>query len=173
MKKIIPLSFALLFFLSGCSTTPKALKGNFAAITPTNAVLNHSMDEVIRWSGLVIKTHNQQSRTCFEIIEMENNKSSLRPKRIIPNNSSRFLACKDGFLEPMAFDKRLVTITGNIVAYSKQNVGEYEMEYPVIKTDVIYIWQKQPRIRNNPMLFRSFMPLHFNCHMSLFPGFCF
>ncbi len=171
MKNTSLLAIVLLSILSACSTTPKVLKGDFTNLTPTKATARHIMDKSVRWSGLIVKTHNQKTRTCFEIIEMETKGSSLRPKRIIPKNSSRFLACKDGFLEPIAFNNRLVTITGNIVAYSKQHIGDYEMEYPILKTDVIYIWQKQQR--NNAVAFNSYFPQHFSCFMSLFPSFCY
>ncbi len=172
MKQTLFLSL-LLIFLSSCSTTPSVLKGEFANISTSMAISQHIMDKPVRWSGLIVKTHNQKTRTCFEVIEMETNKSSLRPKRIIKanNTSSRFLACKDGFMEPIAFNKRLVTITGNIVAYTKQNIGDYETEYPVVKSEIIYIWQKQPRV--NYMAYPSYIPLHFNCYMSLYPGFCY
>jgi len=173
VKKNILLSLTTLCFISACSTTPTVLKGEFSNISASAATSSHVMDKTVRWSGLIIKTHNQKTRTCFEIIEMENNKSSLRPKRIIKSNntSSRFLACKEGFMEPIAFNKRLVTITGDIVAYTKQNIGDYETEYPVVKSEIIYIWQKQPRV--NYMAYPSYIPLHFNCYMSLFPGFCY
>ena len=157
--------------LSGCTSIPKVLEGNYISSTPSEAIQNKLMDKPVRWSGLIIKTHNQKSRTCFEIVEMENNPSSLRPKRIIPQNGARFLACKEGFMEPLAFNKKLVTITGDIVAYTNQAIGEYETSFPVVKTDVIYIWQKQPRL--NFMSYPSYIPLHFNCRLSVLPGYCF
>lgn len=173
MKNNILLSISILIFLNACSTTPTVLKGQFSDISASAATSAHVLDKSVRWSGLIVKTHNQKTRTCFEVIEMESNKSNLRPKRIIKTstNSSRFLACKNGFMEPIAFNKRLVTITGSIVAYTKQNIGEYETEYPVVKSDIIYIWQKQPRV--NHVAYPSYIPLHFSCHMSLYPDFCY
>ncbi len=166
----IPL-LSLILLLASCATIPPALQGEYSSLTPAQAKANHSMNQKVRWSGLIIHTINKKDKTCFEIVQTETDKS-LRPKRIIPKNGSRFLACKEGFLEPQAFDKRMVAITGNLVAYTKQNIGQYEYEYPVVKTDVIYIWRKQAPI--NPVYFSSFATFNtFHCGYSVIHGYCF
>ena len=134
--------------MTGCVSTPEVLRGEFSSITPNQAKTNHEMNHAIRWSGYVVHTINNEDKTCFEIIETETYEN-LRPKKIIPKDTSRFLACKDGFLEPQAFNKRYVTITGNLVAYTKQKIDEYLYEYLVVQTDKIYIWSHSRPLQNN------------------------
>lgn len=160
--------------LTGCNTVPKIIQGDFAEISPNQSKTNHVLDKNIRWSGYIVQTINQKDKTCFELVETDTYKD-LSPKRIIPKNGSRFLACKDGFLEPTAFDKRLVTITGNIVAYTEKQIGEYNYEYPVVKTDKIYIWRNSPR--NNNFFINHHFVFHrftnFSCRYSSMRGYCF
>jgi len=173
MKSTVILFLVISFLLSSCATTPEALKGEFSNISPAQAKADHRMNVNVRWAGYIVQTLNKKDKTCFEIVQTQTNKN-MRPQKIIAKNSSRFLACKEGFLEPHAFDKRMVTITGNLVAYTQQKIGEYDYEYPVVKTDVIYIWRKQPPRINNPYFFNSFGGFsNFHCLHSFIPGYCF
>jgi len=172
-KLITPLT---VLAISGCMTVPKALQGEFSTISPAQAKKQHIMNEAVRWSGYIIQTINRKDKTCFEIVESETYKD-LRPKNVIPVNGGRFLACKEGFLEPTAFDKRNVTITGTLVAYTEQDIGEFKYEYPVVKTDKVYIWRKNPRFNNynrfNNDIFFHHRFIHFNCGFSSILGYCY
>jgi len=170
-KKLVVLFIFMTILLSGCVSVPQVLQGEYSTITPVQSKASHDMNQKVRWSGLIIHTINKKDKTCFEIVQTETDKN-LRPKRVIPKNGSRFLACKDTFLEPQAFDKRMVTITGNLVAYTKQNIGEYEYEYPVVKTDLIYIWRKQAPV--NPVFFSRYATFsNFHCTHSFIHGYCY
>ncbi|VAW39978.1 hypothetical protein MNBD_GAMMA01-346 [hydrothermal vent metagenome] len=170
VKNLILVVFVVV--LTSCASIPNVLQGEFADITPAKSKVNHVMNINVRWSGYIIQTVNKKDKTCFEIVQTQTNKN-LRPVKIIPKNSSRFIACKEGFLEPHAFDKRMVTITGNLVAYTEQSVGEYQYEYPVVKTDLIYIWRKQAPHANYSYFntFASFS--HFRCGYSFLHGYCY
>ncbi len=172
IKQVLPLA---VLTISGCTTVPKVLQGEFSPINPAQAKKQHIMNEPIRWSGYIIQTLNRKDKTCFEIVESETYKD-LSPKKIIPVNGGRFLACKEGFLEPTAFDKRNVTITGTLVAYTEQDIGEFKYEYPVVKAEKVYIWRKNPRFNNfnrfnNNFFFHNFG--HFNCGFSSISGYCY
>lgn len=158
--------------LSSCNSTPKALQGEFASLTPGQSKAEHIMDQTVRWSGLIIKTNNYKDKTCFEVVETESSKTA-RPRKTIAKDSSRFLACKEGFMEPHAFDKRLVTITGDIVAYTEQDVGEFKYEYPVVDTNIIYIWRDRPPIANPRFNYSPFLFGPFSCRYSIRVGYCF
>lgn len=159
-----------IFTMTACVSIPPILQGDYSSLTPAASKQKHPMNIPVRWSGLIINTVNRKDKTCFEIVQTQTN-DSLRPVKVIPKDSSRFFACKDGFMEPHAFNKRLVTITGNLVAYSKQNIDEYEYEYPVVKTDKIYIWRKNVPRYNYFNSFASFSPFH--CHYSYISAYCF
>ena len=148
MRILKPTILAFTAFLSGCATIPQVLQGEFSTLSPAESKQSHTMNQNIRWSGYIVQTINNKDKTCFEVVETETNKD-LSPKRIIPKNGGRFLACKEGFLEPTAFDKRLVTITGKLVAYTEQNIGDFNYEYPVVKTEKVYIWRKNSRFNYN------------------------
>ncbi len=170
-SKILLTISVVVISLSGCVSVPEVLQGEYVNVSPAAAKVNHDMNLKVRWSGLIIHTINKKDKTCFEIVQTETRKN-LRPKRVIPKNGSRFLACKAGFLEPQAFDKRMVTVTGNLVAYTKQNIGEYEYEYPVVKSDLIYIWRKQAPI--NPVFFRNYASFStFHCGYSFIFNYCY
>ncbi len=168
IKKIILLIFVT--SLSACVTVPTVLQGDYSTLTPAGSKSKHPMNVPVRWSGLIINTVNREDKTCFEIVQTQTDKST-RPNKVIPKNSSRFIACKDGFMEAHAFNKRLVTITGKLVAYSKQNIDEYEYEYPVVKTDVIYIWRKNVPRYTYFNHFAAFSPFH--CYSSHIRGYCY
>jgi outer membrane lipoprotein len=157
--------------LSGCVTIPQVLEGEFLEISPTDAKTEHLMNKNVRWSGLVIQTINNKDKTCFEIVQTETEKN-LRPKNILPKNGSRFLACKEGFLEPHAFNKRMVTITGKLMAYTEQKVGDFQYEYPIVQTDLVYIWRKHNRPYYNHSY--PYYPIgHFSCRYSYMSGYCY
>lgn len=172
LKPII-LTFAVL--ISGCASIPQVLQGEFSTLAPSEAKKDHIMNQNIRWSGYIVQTINNEDKTCFEIVETETYKD-LSPKRIIPKNGGRFLACKEGFLEPTAFNKRMVTITGNLVAYTEQNIGDFNYEYPVVKTDKVYIWRNNPRFNhrsfNNNIFFHHRIS-RFSCRYSSVTGYCY
>ena len=173
--KITSLILSLVIIsLSGCMNTPKVLQGEYSDITPAQSKKDHVMNQQVRWSGLIVHTINNKDKTCFEIVQTETSKSA-RPKKVIAKDGSRFLACKDGFLEPHAFDKRLVTITGNLVAYTEKNIGEYNYEYPVVKTDLLYIWRDRPVMSNYPQSFgfRHARFSRFSCQYTFVPGYCY
>jgi len=161
--------------LTGCVTIPEVIRGDFSTLTPVSSKTTHSLNQKVRWSGYIVQTINKKDKTCFEVVETETYKD-LRPKRIIPKNGGRYIACKDGFLEPTAFDRRLVTITGTVVAYTDKNIGEFNYEYPVIKTDRIYIWRPNPRLNNigiNHSLFFQHRISRFSCRYSSLNGYCY
>ena len=133
--------FLIVILLSSCASIPEVLQGEYSVLTPTQAKESHQVNEKVRWSGIIIQTINRKNKTCFEVVESVTDKT-LKPVKILPKNNSRFIACKNGFMEPLAFNKRMVTITGKISGYTKQKVGDFDYEYPVIETDIIYIWRK-------------------------------
>jgi outer membrane lipoprotein len=138
IKKII-LFFSISVYLASCSSIPKVLQGDYSPLTPYQAKQQHITMEAVRWSGQIIQVINDENKTCFVVVSSETD-SSLRPKRMIPKNGGRFIACKAEFLEPEAFADKLVTITGTLSQYTTEKVGEYDYEYPVVSTDKIYIW---------------------------------
>ena len=54
--------------LAACATQPRPLQGEFAEITPRDAVQRESTGTMVRWGGRIVRTEPQSNRTCFEMI---------------------------------------------------------------------------------------------------------
>lgn len=146
MIKLVSI-FVTTILLVSCVHIPKVLEGQFDEITPTQAAKSQVKTKKVRWSGLVQQVMNDEEKTCLVIINSQTDES-LRPIKILPKDGGRFIACKKGFFEPKAFENRLMTITGTITAYTEKNIDELKYIYPVVTTDIIYIWENTRRIHN-------------------------
>ena len=117
----------------------------------SQSVIKHSLDKDIKWSGIIIQTVNNKDNTCFQMIEAKIYKN--KPKYKIINMDSRFIACKDGEFSHKDYDKQLVTVTGDIVAFEK--LESSNMEFPVINAHSIVIL-RTPNKRKNKKGQRDF-----------------
>lgn len=127
---------------TGCATIPRPLAGDYPGIPPQAVADNGSVGVPVRWGGTIIATHTEQNKTCIEILSRELN-SSARPI-FDDNTEGRFIACKNGFQDPQIFSEgREVTITGRVDNVEQRKVGEYEYRYPVVSTDVLYLWPER------------------------------
>ncbi len=163
-KRITLFLLASVFFVS-CSTIPRVLQGDYANLSPHQAKQQHITMEKVRWSGQIVQVINDEDKTCFVVVSSETN-SSLRPKRIIPTKGGRFIACKPDFLEPEAFNDKLVTITGTLSKYTSQKVGEFNYEYPVVSAEKVYIWSQSRPTYNNYNHIVLLNRGHYFCHFN-------
>lgn len=175
-------SLALLLcttLLSGCLNSPRVMQGEYADISPKQSIEKQISDQSIRWSGVILQTLNNNEHTCFEIIETQTADTG-RPLKKISKESERFLACKEGSLAPFDYNKRLVTITGNVVAFTEKNLGEHEYTYPIVDTDLLHVWHdqrdftnhKQIRVRKNEFLMDKSQIRTYRCQYTFMPGAC-
>lgn len=135
---------AVLFLLAGCSSTPEALKGDFSALEPNQASVN-DLGRQVRWGGVILDTRPDASQTCFEVLSRSLD-SSYRP-RAEDLTRGRFIACREGFLDPEVFAKgREITLTGAVVAIDQRQVGEFNYRYPVLTTRFITMWPERPDV---------------------------
>lgn len=133
-----------LLLLAGCSSTPEALKGNYAPLEPGQASIRDLGTEV-RWGGVILDARPDARQTCFEVLSRSLD-SSYRP-RAEDLTQGRFIACRDGFLDPEVFAKgREITLTGAVVAIDERQVGEFNYRYPVLTTRFITMWPERPDV---------------------------
>ncbi len=164
--------------LSGCLNSPQIMQGEYADISPKQSISSIT-NESIRWSGVILQTLNNNEHTCFEIIETKTSKTG-RPMKNISKQNERFLACKEGTLDPFDYNKRLVTITGNVVAFTDKNLGQQEYSYPIVDTDLLHVWHdkrdftnhKQIRLRKNEFLVDESRVKTYRCQYTFMPGLC-
>lgn len=126
---------------TGCATIPKPLAGDFPAIQP-QATAQNSVGVPVRWGGTIIATNTDANQTCIEVLGRE---LDYRARPIFDDSSEgRFIACKNGFQDPQIFGEgREVTITGRIGQLQQRKIGEYEYNYPVVDTEVLYLWPER------------------------------
>ena len=65
--RIVALGLAALL-LTACASQPKPLQGEFAQISPQDAVERDSTGAMVRWGGRIVRTEPLANRTCFEMI---------------------------------------------------------------------------------------------------------
>ncbi len=126
---------------TGCASIPKPLAGDYPGITP-EAVSDTNVGVPVRWGGTIIATNTKQDKTCIEVLGRE---LDYQARPIFDDTSEgRFIACKNGFQDPQIFRQgREVTITGRVDNLETREVGEYEYRYPVVATDVLYLWPER------------------------------
>lgn len=143
--------------VSACTTVPEQLQGEYPDISPGRAE-NSVVGANVRWGGVILKAHNRDDRTCFEVLSRELDKY-LRPVREDYSNG-RFLACKQGFQDPLVFAKgREITAIGTIRNLRLRKVDEFNYRYPVLDVDTLVLWEK----RRNVVVYRGYHhPWHYH-----------
>ena len=132
--------------LAACATQPQPLQGEFADISPQDAVERDSAGAMVRWGGRIVRTEPLANRTCFEMISTRLN-SSGRPYWATDDVGGRFIACREGFYDPALFQQdREVTFTGRIDGYESRQIGEYDYRVPRVAADVVYLWPVRERV---------------------------
>jgi len=152
LRRPLPLLLAVLGLLGGCASTPETLRGEFAELTPEAADSEHT-GTAVRWGGKVLSVSPEADRTCLELLALPLNERARPISDAEPG--TRFLACRDGFLEPAAFsDHRWVTVTGTLSGFEQRPVGDYDYRYPVVAAESIHRW-REARRRNRSELSHS------------------
>jgi outer membrane lipoprotein len=137
---------ALAAALAGCVTPAQPLRGEYATISPEDAVAQDSTGNVVRWGGRIVRTEPLADRTCFEVLAIRLD-STGRPSRSADDVRGRFIACRAGFYDPALFaEKREVTFTGRIDGYEQRKIGEYDYRFPRLAADVVYLWPVRERV---------------------------
>jgi len=143
--RIAALGLAALL-LAACASQPGPLQGEFAQISPQDAVERDSTGAMVRWGGRIVRTEPLANRTCFEMISTRLN-SYGRPYWGSDDVGGRFIACRTGFYDPALFSsEREVTFTGRIDGYENKRIGEYDYRFPRVAADVVYLWPIRERV---------------------------
>ena len=130
--------------LAACSFAPAPLAGEFPPVTADQAGSQH-VGQAVRWGGVIIATRPDNAETCLEILSRPLD-SSLRPINS-DRSQGRFVACKPEFLDPEVFARgREVSITGELTRLDTRKVGEFDYRYPILETDVLYLWPERPDV---------------------------
>ena len=129
--------------LGACATMPQQLAGNYTTVTPDQARGSQAQGTTVRWGGRIIDTEPREAQTCFFVLAKTLD-GQARPTTDEQSNG-RFVACKDGFYDPEVYAKgRDLTVTGTLQGSMTRKVGEYDYSYPLVQTNVVYLWPKRP-----------------------------
>ena len=145
--------------LSACATnipeTIRAPPPDDVTVAEARRDPNAYVGRRVRWGGTIAGVENGKTETLLEVVarDLEGNG---RP-RLTDRSPGRFLARAEGFLDPAVYrNGREVTVTGTLDAPITRKIGEYTYRYPVVKTDMVYLWEphEEPRCtagkRNDP-----------------------
>lgn len=140
MSRLSVLFAALL--LAGCVSAPKPLQGQFAPISPAEAVRAGGTGELVRWGGRIVGVEPLADRSCFEVVAGPLGRDGRPLER--DASDGRFIACRAGFYDPQVFlPGREITLTGRIEGFDTRKVGEYDYRYPVLAAEVVYLWPQR------------------------------
>jgi len=132
--------------LGACATVPAPLQGQFAPVTPKEALAGGAQTTPVRWGGEIINVDPKAGQTCFEILGRELD-STARPVAHDPS-LGRFLACRDGFYDPEEFKQgRYVTVTGRVDGSEQGKIGDYDYTYPRVAADAVYLWPQRSYVQ--------------------------
>lgn len=130
--------------LSACTTVPEQIQGDYPDISPSRAEPG-VIGTNVRWGGVILNSKNMGNRTCYEVLSRELDKY-LRPMQE-DYTSGRFIACKQGFQDPLVFQKgREITATGTIRNIRVKSVDEFQYQYPVMDVDTLVLWEKRRQV---------------------------
>ena len=141
------LIFLAVLLLSGCASTPSALKGEFADVTPRGIQGGGGSPaaHAVRWGGSIVNTVPEKGQTCFTIVARPLDRTG-RP-RAGDKTLGRFIACAQGFYEPEVYaPHREVTVVGRLAGVETREVGGYSYHYPKVAADTVYLWEKKSRV---------------------------
>ncbi len=146
MKFHILASAGLAVLLGACASQPLPLQGEYAAITPRDAIERDSTGASVRWGGRIVDVEPHENRTCFEMISTRLDVYG-RPYWASDDTGGRFIACRIGFYDPALFQvNREVTFAGRIDSYENRRIGQYDYRFPHVAADVVYLWPVRERV---------------------------
>lgn len=131
--------------LGACAGTPETLRGDFPGPAPA-AAGDTDRGARVRWGGRLLEVRPEARRSCLEILALPLDDRARPESGAAPGR--RFLACRDGFIDPAAFPpERHVTVTGTLAGFTTRSIGEYDYRYPVVQAETIHLWPRPPEPR--------------------------
>ena len=127
--------------LAGCATTPPPPPT--PSLQEVRANPQGYLGEEVRWGGLIAEVANRERETCVTVVGRQL-ESSGRP-RDTDASQGRFIACVDGFLDPMVYQPgREFTVSGMVTGSESQRIGDFPYRYPVVKAVRHQLWEPEP-----------------------------
>lgn len=134
--------------LAGCTTIPDAIQGTtqtpHSRLTSIAMMPQDFVGQEARLGGRVVDVLNEHDRTRLVIASLPLDRWA-RPQ--LDNISEgRFVAYVNGFLEPLDFRGRLVTVVGPIAGTEKGRVGIRPYQFVVINAKGYQRWNETQQV---------------------------
>lgn len=144
------MSAALL--LAGCISIPEAIQGTtqtpHSRLTQIAMLPQDFVGQEARLGGRVVDVFNEHNRTRLEIASMPLDRWARPQLDLI--SEGRFVAYVNGFLEPLDFRGRLVTVVGPIVGTEKGRIGIRAYQFVVIDVKGYQRWNETQQVMLPP-----------------------
>jgi len=154
-KNITPaailLVLAILIF-AGCAPviSDTALKDVDRGLAFAKIIKNPSQYKgaAVLLGGRVINVSNKKNITLAEVLQFPLSRR-MRP-RTRKGSKGRFIFRVKGFLDPLVYKGRLITIAGTLGTPITKSLGKAKYTYPVIETRELHLWKFRDE-RSSPL----------------------
>jgi outer membrane lipoprotein len=142
-KRLPLLIVAGVFMLSGCVTIPEAIRGSSATPVDQLATVQNApklfTGAEARFGGTVVAMTNESGRTVLEIAVVPLD-SGARPILGQPSQG-RLLATAKGFLDPIDFERQLITVVGPITGVKEGHIGSTPYRFVTMDATGFLRWR--------------------------------
>lgn len=148
MPYLSGLALLAVLMLSGCATTPDAVRDADVEAVSVEAVRQNPAQHIgsrVRWGGTIIAVENAADTTLVEIISRPL-RSSGTPLPDAPGEG-RFRARVPGFLDPSDYAAhRWMTVVGVVTGTESGKVGDFAYTFPVVAVEHHKLWRKRSEV---------------------------
>ncbi|MDX1379980.1 MAG: Slp family lipoprotein [Xanthomonadales bacterium] len=138
MKSTLILVVGASALASACISVPQPLAGEWPALSARGAGPG-DLGQRVRWGGEVVEARPGEPHSCVVVLQRPLD-DGARPDWRAPAGG-RFLACKQGHLDPDSFRPGTpLTVTGTLAQFESLPVGDFEYRMPLVETDFIALW---------------------------------
>lgn len=143
------LGVGFLFTITGCADIPHAIRGNdsqLSTMTWTKVMNDPALykGQQVRFGGMVVNVINHERETLLEVA-VQSLDSSAKPELDKPY-LGRVIARYPGYLEPLSFRNRLVTLLGTVTGTTSGKIGSANTRFLQMDLTGYQIWHVSDRL---------------------------
>ena len=151
MKLLLCRMALVIFFLSGCSTTPPVVPEALEPQVEKDLAFEDVIEspdthqgKLIVVGGQVLAAKRLQAGTQIEVLQLPL-KSGEEPVTQLTQSGGRFLALEEKFLDPAQLPPGTrITLVGRVTGSTTQLLDEASYQYPTFNIEHLHVWQQDP-----------------------------
>ncbi|GJL83527.1 MAG: hypothetical protein DHS20C01_31610 [marine bacterium B5-7] len=132
--RIFIFSLIAALLLVGCASSSRLDVSQVSLDLSPEAVTNQatSPEGTVNWAGRIVEVRTLNDAVELEVLSFPI-LSSGQPDTLAASNG-RFIAIKDGFVDPLVFDTgRVLSLTGTLDGIRYGQIGEQPFRWPVVR----------------------------------------